>query len=260
MAEGARVFEEPRYHAAALKNGEFLWSQMVRDGRAFRTHMRGESRINGYLEDHAAFGLGFLALYALTFERVWLDRALAMNASCVQWFWSDEANAFFDTASDAPALVTRPRDISDNATPAGTSLAAELQLMCAEYTGDTGARKRASFVLATLREPMARYGTMLGHALGVADMLVHGAVEVAIAGEVGSYAHREMVRAVASRYVPSLVLAAGDATGIPLLEGRTAAVGGATGYVCRHFTCDSPAMSAEQLDIRLARVARMTQE
>jgi uncharacterized protein YyaL (SSP411 family) len=256
MAEGARVFDEPRYRAAALRNGEFLWSQMVRDGRAFRTHMRGESRINGYLEDHTALGLGFIALYQLTGDRTWLERALVMDASCVRWFWDDAAGAFYDTAHDAPPLVTRPRDISDNATPAGTSLAAELQLTCAEFTGDAARRTRVAHVLATLREPMARYGTMFGHALGVADMLVHGAVEVAIAGAVGTPAHDAMLRAVAGHYVPSLVLATGDATGIPLLEGRTAAVDGATGYVCHHYACGLPAESPAVLAEQLARVAR----
>ncbi|MFI5232685.1 MAG: thioredoxin domain-containing protein, partial [Gemmatimonadales bacterium] len=174
MADGARVFASDEYAAAAVRNGEFLWREMVRDGRVYRTHTRGETRIAGFLEDQAAVALGFISLHQLTFDSVWFDRARALSDVCVAKFFDDSTGAFFDTASDAEALVTRPRDITDNATPAGSSLAAELLLMMAELGGDITARPIAMRVLGDAAEPMARYATMFGHLLGVADMMVGG--------------------------------------------------------------------------------------
>ena len=228
MAEGARVFGNEGYAQAALRNGEFLWREMVRDGRVYRTHTRGETRIPGFLEDQAAVALGFLALHQLTFDRTWFDRARELAEGCVSKFRDATTGDFYDTAADAEPLVTRPRDITDNATPAGSSLAAELLLLMAELTGDVPARERAFRVLDSAAEPMARYATMFGHLLGAADLAVDGGVEVALAGDPAADDHRALARAVAARYVPSLVLAGGRRRGGRAYRGL-AADGGARG-------------------------------
>ena len=174
MADGARVFDNAEYRDAALKNGEFLWREMVRDGRVYRTHTRGETRIRGFLEDQAAVALGFLSLHQLTLEQLWFERALALTRECVAHFRDAVSGDFYDTADDAETLVTRPRDITDNATPAGPSLAAELLLMIAEMTGDVVPRVQASRLIDAAAEPMARYATMFGHLLCAADMSIAG--------------------------------------------------------------------------------------
>src|SRR6185503_12487995 len=116
---------------------------------------------------------------------------------------------FFDTASDHEQLVVRPRDVTDNATPSGTSLAAELLARLAELYHDVDERRRASWIIETQIQTMQRYPSAFGHALGVADMLVRGAVELAIVGEPTAADFKELERAVAGRYVPSLVIAGG---------------------------------------------------
>ncbi|MFI5312120.1 MAG: thioredoxin domain-containing protein [Gemmatimonadales bacterium] len=255
MAEAARVFDDDAWRTAALNNGAFLWREMVRDGRVFRTHTRGETRIPGFLEDQAGVAQGFLALYQLTFDRAWFDRARALADVCVSLFWDDGAGVFYDTASDHEQLVTRPRDIADNATPSGTSLATELLLTMAELTGDAEPRRKALRVLDALDEPMAKYGTMFAHLLGAADLAVNGAVEVALAGDPASDEFRALARAVASCYVPSLVMAggtAGSSRGLALTEGREAVQGRATAYVCRHYSCLVPATDALTLTAQLA--------
>src|SRR5439155_8447985 len=94
MAEGARAFHSAKYRALALANGEFLFREMVRDGRVLRSHKDGVTRIAGYLEDHAAVSLGALSLFELTFDRLWLDRARHVANAMVRWFWDENAGAF----------------------------------------------------------------------------------------------------------------------------------------------------------------------
>ena len=243
MAEGARAFGDDGLRDAALAGGEFLRRAMVRDGRVSRSWRDGVARIPGFLEDHAAVALGFIALHQLTFDRRWLDDALALAAVTVAHFWSEEAGAFYDTAHDAEPLITRPRDVTDNATPSGNSLAVELQLLVAEYTGDEASRRRAEHVLGTLAEALERSPLSLGHLLGAADLAVHGARQVAIAGDPASAAHRTLARAAGGVYVPTLVLAggAGEAVrGLPLFRGRAAPTGSALAFVCEHYTCALP--------------------
>src|SRR6185503_4241046 len=169
-----------------IAGAEFLFDKLCRDGRVFRSYKDGRARIAGYLEDYAALGLAALSVYELTFDEAWLDRARAMGDAAVQWFWNDETGAFHDTASDHERLITRPREIADNATPSGTSLAVELLVRLAELLHDVDARRRATYVVETLAPAVARYPSAFGHLLGAADMLINGAVEVAIVGDVDS--------------------------------------------------------------------------
>ena len=256
LAEAARVFGREEDRTLAVQNGEFLFSRMVRDGRVLRSYKNGEARLAGYLEDHAALGLGAIALYELTFDAIWLERARSMCDVMIRWFWDEKVGAFYDTAHDHETLVTRPRDVTDNAMPSGTSLAVDLMVRIAEITGDAELRRSASIVLESFAEPMVRFGPAFGHLLGVADMAVHGAVEVALIGSPREADFEALARAVASEYVPSLVLGGGppsDDGGIALLAGREMRGGRATAYVCRQFTCDAPVTGAAELREQLER-------
>jgi uncharacterized protein YyaL (SSP411 family) len=251
VAEAARAFDDRRLGEHALRNGEFLVRELVRGDRVFRSYKAGVARIDGFLVDHAAVAVGVLALYELTFERVWLDRARALADGILARFWDDEAKALFDTALDAESLVTRPREVTDNATPSGTSLAIELLLKLGDLFGAAAYSERARYLLETEAEPMARYPTAFGHALGAADLAVRGAIEVAIVGDPSDVHFAGLAEVAASRYLPSLVLAGGRETaGIALLEGREAKA--PTAYVCRSYACDAPTsdvgLLAEQLD------------
>jgi uncharacterized protein YyaL (SSP411 family) len=261
LAEAARAFGRDDYRSLAIRNGEFLLREMVRDGRVMRSHTAGVTRIPGYLEDHAGVALGFLDLYGLTFDRRWLDAAHSIADAVDRWFWDERSGAYFDTASDHEALLTRPRDTTDNAVPSGTSLAVDLLLRLAELFGDAERRQRAKRVLESLSEPLARYASAFGHMLGVADMAVHGAVEVALAGDPTTEDFRALAHAVGEEYVPSLVIAGGQTPAdapadIALLADKVPLRRQATAYVCRRYLCDEPVTDPEALPGQLARASR----
>ena len=252
VAEAARAFGSAELRELAVRNGDFLFRALVRDGRVLRSYKDGVAKIDGYLEDHAAVALGAMALYQLTFDRVWLDRAQRLADEILARFWDDDTRAFFDTAADSETLVTRPRDVTDNAIPSGSSLAAELLLILGDLFARSEYSERASWMLETVAEPMARFPTAFGHALGAADLAVRGAIEVVIAGDVMDARCAALAREVSARYVPSLVLAggAGAATqGIPLFEGRAGVV--PTAYVCRAHACDAPTDDPDILGAQL---------
>jgi len=254
VCEGARAFGDPQLRALALRNGEFLRSTMVRDGRVIRSYKGGSTRDIGFLEDHGAVALAFLDLYALTFDASWLEVAQRVAEATIARFYDEGAGLFFDTPADHEALITRPRDITDNAVPSGTSLVAELLLRLAIITGDARSGRLAADILAGVSEPLGRYPSAFGHLLGVADMAVHGATEVTLAGRPEGDDFRLLSTAVAAHYLPSLVLAGGlfdPATSFPMLHGREAREGKATAYVCRGYTCDAPTQDAGELESQL---------
>ena len=277
MCECARIFGRAQDRAAAESAAAYLWRALVREGRVWRVAPRaGATPIGGVLEDYAALALGFVATYELTFDALWLGRARTLAASIDAHFRDADSGAYYDTAHDAEALITRPRDPTDNAVPSGTSMAVELQLLLAELDGDEGARTRAAQVLASHAESLARYPSAFGHLLGAADLAVHGAVAVAIVGGAAAGSpgdtgdspgphdprFRALVDALAQQYVPSLVIAgtgAGAADEVALLRDRPLVEGAPAAYVCRHFSCERPVTTPQSLrDALRAQVAAQT--
>jgi uncharacterized protein YyaL (SSP411 family) len=61
-----------------------------------------------------------------------------------------------------------------------------------------------------------------------------------------------LVRTVRGRFRPHLVLAGGEADGVPLLEGRTPVDGRAAAYVCENFACRRPVTEPAELEGLLA--------
>jgi uncharacterized protein YyaL (SSP411 family) len=258
LAEAARAFGDDAYRALTIKNAEFLTAAFVRDGRVSRSYKDGVTKGPGFLEDYAAIALAWLDVYSLTGDRRWLDAARSLGDSAVSLFWEPDVAAWFDTARDHERLITRPRDATDNATPAGASLATELMLRLSIFTGVESYRAIADQTLTSLAGAMAQHPTAFGHLLGAGDLAVFGALELAIIGDPASKSVAEMLRHVATRFLPSLVLvhAAAPEPDLPLLANRPPSERGVA-YVCRYYACDTPAKSVEGLATRLDSALRV---
>jgi len=260
VATAARAFDRKDFRELAVRNAEFLAREMVKNGRVMRSHKEGVTRIGGFLEDHTAVALGFLAVYELTFDHRWVERAREIARATIEWFWDDTLGAFFDTARDAEQLIARPREVGDNATPSGTSLAVELLLHLSELEHNTEYRRRAAFTLESLSEMITRYPTGFGHLLGCADTEVNGAIEVALIGDIRSAPFKVLERVVAEQYVPSLVLAGGPPSvnsPVKLLNDRPLIDDNPTAYVCRAYTCDKPVTEPAALSVQLENAAKI---
>ncbi|HEY4735319.1 MAG TPA: hypothetical protein VIH53_12295, partial [Gemmatimonadaceae bacterium] len=145
-------------------------------------------------------------------------------------------------------------------TPSGTALAVELLLHLAELLHDAEYRRRAVFVMESLTEPILRFPSAFGHLLGSADMEVNGAVQIALVGSVTDPEVRALERAVAGKYVPALVIAAGPPRAnslVKLLDDKPAIDEAATAYVCRGYVCDKPATDPAELGEQLESAAKV---
>ncbi|MDQ8153883.1 MAG: thioredoxin domain-containing protein [Gemmatimonadota bacterium] len=256
VAECARIFGDTRWQTMALTAAEFLATELVRDGRASRVFAGGAARIAGFLEDHAALGLGFLSVYELTFDPRWLRAATEMADACERHFWDDATGAFYDAAADAPPLITRPRDAYDHATPSGTSLAVELLQRVGAIDGQHARRERAARVLSAYSQQMAQASAAFGHLLGAADAEANGDVTVVLAGTPDAADFTALTRAVAATYVPGLVLAGGSQAPSEAHAGKASLDGRAAAYVCRGFACDAPTTEAATLSAQLHAITR----
>ena len=97
--------------------------------------------------------------------------------------FADGEGGFFDTADDAPALIQRPRDPSDNAEPSGWFAVANACITQAALTGVTEYRDVAERALDVATALAARAPRAAGWGLAAATALVAGPLEVAVVGD-----------------------------------------------------------------------------
>src|SRR5262249_16982464 len=135
LADAGAVLGRADYVAAAAKAAGFILDTMREGNRLLRTYKDGRAHIGAFLEDYAALTDGLLELHRATGETRWLESAVTTADSMLERFWDANVNGFYDTANDAEGLITRPRDLLDNATPSGNSLAIDVLLRLASLTG-----------------------------------------------------------------------------------------------------------------------------
>jgi uncharacterized protein YyaL (SSP411 family) len=259
FAEAGRALGRADYVQAAVRNADFVLTAM-RDssGRLLRTWKGGEAKLKAYLEDHAMVAAALIAVYEATFERRWLDEAHRLADQMIALFWDDATESFYDTGRDHEALIVRPRNLFDNAVPAGTSVAIETLLRLNVLTGEAPYEAKALRALRVMADLMARHPSGFGRFLCALDFNVGPAVEVALLAPRGGDRDGALSTEVFGRYLPNRVVAGaveGDpaaVAGIPLLEGRGPVDGRVTAYVCRNYACElpttDPATLARQLD------------
>jgi uncharacterized protein len=257
LALAARITGREDYREAAVKNATFILDKLKEEGRIHRSYKDGRARFNGYLEDYAMVADGLVALYEATFETRWLVEADALLDAVSELFWDEEKRAFYDTPADHEELVTRPRDVYDNAAPSGTSVATEVLLKLALLLDRADYRQRAEDVLEQLAGGIERIPAGFGRLLCALDFSTSEPREVAVVGDPESPDTKDLLETVYSDYLPNKVVAGlspgDDEAGglIPLLAQRPAREGKATAYVCVQYACQTPTTDSEELSRQL---------
>ncbi|MER7138660.1 thioredoxin domain-containing protein [Streptomyces sp. NPDC000341] len=252
LAETGAYFDRPDLVERATEAADLLVRVHMGDvARLCRTSKDGRAGDNsGVLEDYGDVAEGFLALASVTGEGAWLEFAGFLLDIVLQHF-TGEKGQLFDTADDAEQLIRRPQDPTDNATPAGWTAAAGALLSYAAHTGSEAHRAAAEGALGVVGALGPKAPRFIGWGLAVAEALLDGPREVAVAGPVAGELHRTALLGRA----PGAVVAVGEGpdagSEFPLLVDRPLAGGAPTAYVCRRFVCDAPTTDAGELAAKL---------
>src|SRR3989440_1743437 len=244
LADAGSALERPDYVDAATACAEFVLGDLRdADGRLLRTFNEGRAKLNAYLEDHAFLLEGLLVLYEATFDPRWFGEARALANTMVARFGDPEKGGFFSTSDDHEALVARRKDLEDAPIPSGASSAAFGLLRLGALAGAEAYERAAVGQLRLLHELAPQHPQAFAHLLAAIDFYVSPTREVAVVGP----DRAALERVVRGAFHPHLVLAGGDADGVPLLEGRTPVDGRAAAYVCEHFACRAPVTEPAEL-------------
>jgi hypothetical protein len=257
MAEAAVVLGREDYLKAATKNADFLLDNLIVNGRLVRSFYNGSpSPTKAYLEDYASLGLGLLSLYEASLDAKWLTRCVELANQMMDLFWDSSENLMYDTGADQDPLLIRPRDIIDNATPCGNSMAAELLLRISTLNDDPELRHKVELLFQTVLPLIMRAPSGFGNWLSAIDYYLSQSGEVLLIGN-SREELSELLVAIKTRYSPNIVLAAKlrsqKEANPPLAIFDTPAPQhqGPIALICRGFVCTAPVGTALELTERM---------
>ncbi len=259
VAEAGRVLARPDLLTMARANARFMLSRLRSGNRMLRSFKDGQARLPGYLEDQAAVADGLLALYEATFESDWLKAMGELLDEMLRAFWDEPSGMFYDTATDHERLVVRPQDVTDNATPSGTSLAVDILLRAGSLLGREDWLRCAGRVLERLGPAAAQAPSAFGRLLAALDFFLSAPVELALIGDLQGADLQAFLDVVRPRYLPNRLLTQASSgenpLDIPLLRERPTRDGRGTAYLCEGSVCQAPATEPAELEAQLERVA-----
>jgi uncharacterized protein YyaL (SSP411 family) len=250
FAEAARALDRDDYRLVAESNADFLLSELRQEsGRLLRTWKQGEAKLNGYLEDYSYLIEGLLELYQSTFEPRWFLAAQELAETMIAHFQAPDGG-FFDTSDDHDSLITRPRDLQDNATPSGNAMAITVLLKLAGLTNDLRTIDISHQALAQMQPMMRQYPLGFGQWLQALAYALSKPREIAVVGDPEAADTQALLSVVRDGYHPFQVVTLGApdrmAPSVPLLNDRDLVDGQSAAYVCdtpaagRAFACQAP--------------------
>ncbi len=225
--------------------------------RLFHSYKDGVAKFNAYLDDYACLIDGLIDLYQTDFDVRWLQEAGLLAGFMQQHFADPDDGIFFYTSDDHETLISRTKDVQDNATPAAHSCAATALLRLSTIMGQTEATSGWDALTAVS-------GLMSDHARGASQALIAldfvlGPTPELVLLEGGQPEKADQLLATFyRRFVPSYSLArfsksgSGDAEQSfhAALEGKPEA-SIVTLYVCHQGACQAPAVGYDDANMAI---------
>lgn len=265
LANGAQVFDEPRYANTAKRAADFILKNVrTPEGRLLHRYRDGEAALTAHIDDYAFLIYGLLELYEATFEVYYLDTALELNEDLIEYFWDNENGGFYFTADDGEKLLVRQKEIYDGAVPSGNSVAMLNLLRLGRITASDDFEEKAAKIGQAFHGSVSQMPSAYTQLMAAVDFAVGPSYEVVIAGDLQANDTREMLTAIRGIFLPNKVVILHPTDQkppsidniVPFIKDHSSIDGKATAYVCFNYNCQLPTKEiSSMLELLAARRA-----
>ncbi|MES2278212.1 MAG: thioredoxin domain-containing protein [Bacteroidota bacterium] len=245
LCDAYQAFDKPEYLELALKNAAFITQNLIApNGKLKRifaalTSGAGRDEVIAFLDDYANVIDAFIALYEVTFEVDWLNRAKELTNITIEHFYDPANGIFFYTGDGDEQLIARKSEIMDGVIPSSNSVMARNLKKLGLLFDDKGYTEISAQLLRNIFPLIAKYGSSYSNWATLLQEEVFGVNEMAITGSNTSVLRKEL----AQKYIPNKIMLGGITENLPLLQGR---VGAQTRiYICKDKTCGLPVDNVE---------------
>jgi len=248
LVDAFSAFREEKFLRLANRNARYIEENLCDGEKVLRIADKKNGGIYGYLEDYAFIIDAYAALYQVTFDEHWLDRAVTLTQYTIDHFYDQKENFFFFYDRAAEKLIARKKEIFDNVIPASNSAMAKNLHELGIITENQKFLELSSKMIQGMSRLIQTEPGYLTNWAILFNRLSHPAAEVAIVGP----AALEFGREIGQSYHPNRVLAgAREDSGVGLLKNREAIDGETTIYVCYNRSCKLPVHTTEDAKAQL---------
>jgi hypothetical protein len=235
LTDAYRVFDEERFLEMALKNAQFLLTNLrAADGALYRNYKAGKATITAFLDDYALLIEGLIALYETTFDEQWLNQVKELTDHVLAHFYDKASSMFFYTSDTGETLIARKHEIMDNVIPSANSVMAHNLAKLGKLYQNKVFVELSVQMLRNVHPQIKNYGSAYSNWSNLLLNEVFGVYELAITGPDSLQKRREIDKF----HIPNKILLGGSKGSLPLLQDKW---GTQTRiFVCHNNTCQLP--------------------
>ena len=242
LVDAYATFKEDKFLSMAINNANFIATKMAQGEGLFRTYKDGIASIDAYLEDYAAVIQAFSALYQITFDEQWLNKALSLTSYTITHFYDEEEKFFYFTNNKSERLIARKKELFDNVIPGSNSLMAQNLYALGTITSNSSYTKMATEMLGRVKKMLMVEPQYLTNWACLATQMVTPTAEIAMVG------NDIQVQALNffDQFLPNKILvgtSSQNESSLELLASRGKLNNETTFYVCFNKACQLPVNS-----------------
>jgi uncharacterized protein len=251
LIKAGGILNKPEYTDAGRKALEFLLFKMLdADSTALlRRYCEGEAAIPAFTDDYAFLASALLDTFEASGEARYLVLAFRLATEGLAHFEDVERGGFFSTREGSQDILLRMKDDYDGAEPSANSVAIDVLLRLAHWTGRSDLYERAERALLYFGSKVRSQPTMAPQLLSSLGRYLTPPEQIIIRCADGQ-SHADIVqgpaqanRTVYRPYSAVLVITDSQAKSLAELAPALSSLdrkGTATLYRCRNLTCELP--------------------
>lgn len=248
LATAGRLLGQPGWVDLAQKALDFIQHAMIDNHLLYRIWKDGERGATiGFLDDYANVAEAALAVYQANGDPRNLTLAAHLVHQILQRFYDTTGERMYDTSDLHEALIVRPAERTDNATPSGTATAIDLLFKMSVIADEPYYGMIAERLITAYTPLIERWPHGFGQLLQAAERAIAPSTEIVIAG-------RGALTTLTHAYAPLLALIcySDDDSTFSLCQNKHLLNDQQTVYVCRNATCDLPITNESALRHKFA--------
>jgi uncharacterized protein YyaL (SSP411 family) len=243
LAEAGRAMNRAEWITAAIKAFDFTVKALGDGDRLSHSWRAGKRGHAGFADDYAHMARAALALWEVTGEERFLDRAKRWTHTLNEHFWDGVLGGYFTAADDDEALIVRTRPIYDQSQPPANSIMIGVLARLNMATADRAYAERNATLLRSLAGEGARVFPSMGSYFNNVEFAATN-LEVVVVGPPSNVKTQELTAAVLGRSLPNrlLTVIAPD-QGLPeghVARGKGMENGLPTAYICQRGAVAAP--------------------
>lgn len=243
LCEAYKSFNEKSYLLKAEKTAEWILNTQNKDNKLNHAWRAGQSHIDGLLEDYAFAIQGFLNLFSITGNEMYIHQAQSWNEQVRSEFEDRKSGLFFTRPNSGEQLIARSMETADNVMPSANSVMAHNLLRLGLILGKSSYTEQARQNLNHLKEQAKEYGESYANWARLGLYQAYPFYEVVISGPKA----RDYFQTLKEGFYPNFILLWSDIeSNLPVFQDRFKA-NETLIFPCQEGSCQLPITNPEGL-------------